>query len=99
VTRDEQIKGAGDIGHHDGKTSSCAVNPRDVARHQPLLVRAESVPRRINQGRKLSPGENTATLNYSSQSRTLRVKQLLGLDCFMANLDLAVPSAAIALDP
>ena len=29
------------------------------------------------------------------QSRTLRVKQLLGLDCSMANLDLAAPSAAI----
>jgi hypothetical protein len=29
------------------------------------------------------------------QSRTLRVKQLLGLNCSMANLDLAAPSAAI----
>ena len=29
------------------------------------------------------------------QSRTLRVKQLLGLNCSMANLDLAAPSTAI----
>jgi hypothetical protein len=29
------------------------------------------------------------------QSRTLRVKQLLGLACSMANLDLAAPSTAI----
>jgi hypothetical protein len=29
------------------------------------------------------------------QSRTLRIKQLLGLACSMANLDLAAPSAAI----
>jgi len=29
------------------------------------------------------------------QSRTLRVKQLLGLNCSMANLDLAAPSSAI----
>ena len=30
-----------------------------------LLEGAESVPRRINQGRELSLRENTATLNYS----------------------------------
>src|SRR5262249_47263039 len=41
------------------------VNPRDPVRHRPLLGRAESVPRRINQGRELSPREHTATLNYS----------------------------------
>jgi len=29
------------------------------------------------------------------QSRTLRIKQLLGLDRSMANLDLAAPNAAI----
>lgn len=33
------------------------------------------------------------------QSRTLRVKQLLGLDCSMANLDLAAPSPASPFCP
>jgi hypothetical protein len=54
-----------DVSHRDGQHLLVHVNPRDVVRHWPLLVGAESVPRRINQGRELSPGENTATLNYS----------------------------------
>jgi hypothetical protein len=33
------------------------------------------------------------------QSRTLRIKQLLGLDCSMANLDLAAPSTDILPNP
>jgi hypothetical protein len=33
------------------------------------------------------------------QSRTLRIKQLLGLDCSMANLDLAAPSPDILPNP
>src|SRR5213593_4716005 len=33
------------------------------------------------------------------QSRTLRIKQLLGLDCSMANLDLAAPSTDILPSP
>jgi hypothetical protein len=33
------------------------------------------------------------------QSRTLRIKQLLGLDCSMANLDLAAPSIDILPNP
>jgi hypothetical protein len=84
-----------DISHRDAQHLLVHVNPRDVARHRPLLVGAESVPRRINRGRELSSGENPATLNYSVNSRTLRVEQLLGLNCSMANLDLAAPSAAI----
>jgi hypothetical protein len=50
------------------------------------------VPRRINQGRGLSslPVELDDAQLFG-QSRTLRIKQLLGLDCSMANLDLAAP--------
>jgi hypothetical protein len=33
------------------------------------------------------------------QSRTLRIKRLLGLDCSMANLDLAAPSTDILPNP
>jgi hypothetical protein len=33
------------------------------------------------------------------QSRTLRIKQLLGLACSMANLDLTAPSTDILLNP
>jgi hypothetical protein len=33
------------------------------------------------------------------QSRTLRIKQLLGLDCSMANLDLAAPSTTFCPIP
>jgi hypothetical protein len=58
-------------------------------------VGAESVPRRINQGRELSPGKKHGDAQLFGQSRTLRIKQLLGLTCAMANLDLAAPSAAI----
>ena len=44
-----------DVGHHDGQHLLVHVNPRDPVRHRPLLVGAESVPRRISQGRELSP--------------------------------------------
>src|SRR6185436_16988294 len=54
-----------DVSHRDGQHLLVHVNPGDVVRHRPLLVGAESVPRRINQGREVSPRENTATLNYS----------------------------------
>src|SRR4029450_13126056 len=54
-----------DVSHHDGQHLLVHVNPGDVVRHRPLLVAAARVPRRINQGRELSPVENTATLNYS----------------------------------
>jgi hypothetical protein len=54
-----------DVSHRNGQHLLVHVNPRDVIRHRPLLVGAKSVPRRINQGRELSPRENTATLNYS----------------------------------
>jgi hypothetical protein len=53
------------------------------------------VPRRINQGRELSPTREHGDAQLFGQSRTLRVKQLLGLNCSMANLDLAAPNAAI----
>ena len=51
------------------------------------------MPGHITQGRELSPRRSDAQL--LGQSRTRRVKQLLGLTCSMANLDLAAPSAVI----
>jgi hypothetical protein len=84
-----------DVGHRDGQHLLVHVDSRDLVRHRPLLVGAESVPRRINQGRELSPRATRGDAQLFGQSRTLRVKQLLGLDCSMANLDLAAPSAAI----
>ena len=55
---------------------------------------AESVPRRIIQGRELSPilRRGLEDAHLFVQSRTLRTKQLLGFDCAMANRDLAAPS-------
>ena len=44
-----------DVGHHDGQHLLVHVNPRDLVRHRPLLVGAESVPPHITQGRELSP--------------------------------------------
>ena len=53
------------------------VNSCDPVRHGALL---ESVPRRINQGRKLSRGRGgPRDAQLFGQSRTLRIKQLLGL--------------------
>ena len=54
-----------DVGHRDGQHLLVDVYSRNPVRHRPLLVGAESVPRRISQGRELSPRENTTTLNYS----------------------------------
>ena len=48
-----------DVGHRDGQHLLVDVNSRDPVRHRPLLVGAESVPRRINQGRELSPVART----------------------------------------
>jgi hypothetical protein len=70
------------------------VNRRDVVRHRPLLVGAESVPRRIDQGRELLRAEH-GNAQLFGQSRTLRVKQLLGLESSMANPDLTAPNAGI----
>ena len=68
-----------DVGHHDGQHLVVTSSPI-LVRHRSLLVGAESVPPRITQGRKLSPALDSATTpNYSVRSRTLRVKQLLGL--------------------
>jgi hypothetical protein len=50
------------------------------------------VPRRITQGRELSRLLSTNDAQSFGQSRTLRVKQLLGLDRSMANPDLAAPA-------
>jgi len=70
-----------DVGHRDRQHLLVDVNSRDPVRHRPLLGRAESVPRRINQGRGLSslPVELDDAQLFG-QSRTLRIKQLLGLD-------------------
>jgi hypothetical protein len=43
----------------------CCSSASHTGRQYCAVVGAESVPRRINQGRELSPRENTATLNYS----------------------------------
>ena len=43
-----------DVGHRDRQHLLVDVNSRDPVRHRPLLGRAESVPRRISQGRGLS---------------------------------------------
>lgn len=43
-----------DIGHHDREHLLVDVNSCDSVRHRSLLGRAESVPRRISQGRGLS---------------------------------------------
>ena len=70
-----------DVGHHDRQHLLVDVNSRDPVRHRSLLGRAESVPRRISQGRGLSSARwapNDAQL--FGQSRTLRIKQLLGLN-------------------
>jgi hypothetical protein len=45
-----------DVGHHDRQHLLVDVNTRDPVRHRSLLGRAESVPRRISQGRGLSSG-------------------------------------------
>jgi hypothetical protein len=54
------------------------------------------MPSHITQGRELSPplGKRDDAQLFG-QSRTLRIKQLLGLDCSMANLDLAAFSTDI----
>ena len=52
------------------------------------------MPRRINQGRELSPRTH-GDAQLFGQSRTLRIKQLLGLACSMDNLDLAAPSVIL----
>ena len=59
------------------------------------------MPSRITQGRELSPalGQDPDDAQLFGQSRTLRIKQLLGLACSMANLDLAAPSTAILSNP
>ena len=56
-----------DVGHHDRQHLLVHVDSRDPVRHRPLLAGAESVPRRISQGRGLSSAlsETTTTLNYS----------------------------------
>src|SRR5262249_45607517 len=56
-----------DVGYYDRQHLFVDVNSRDPVRHRSLLGRAESVPRRINQGRELAPvsPQNPATLNYS----------------------------------
>jgi hypothetical protein len=43
-----------DVGHRDRQHLLVDVNSRDPVRHRPLLGRAASVPRRVNQGRGLS---------------------------------------------
>ena len=74
-----------------------------VVHFRTLLVAGatESVPRRITQGRELSwfSQRERHDAQLFGQSRTLGIKQLLGLDGSMANLDLAAPSAAFCPTP
>jgi hypothetical protein len=62
---------------------------------------AESVPRLHHSGSRaiVGPHLKTNDAQLFVQSRTLRIKQLLGLDCSMANLDVAAPRAAILPNP
>jgi hypothetical protein len=53
------------------------------------------VPPRITQGREYRRSWQGLDDAQFIRSITFRVKQLLGLDCSMANLDLAAPSTAI----
>jgi len=54
------------VGHHDCQHLLMYVDSRDPVRHRSLLGGAESVPRRINQGRGLSRVASvSATPNYS----------------------------------
>jgi hypothetical protein len=71
-----------DVRHDDGQHLLVDVNSRDLVRHRPLLGGAESVPCRISQGRELSPAltKRSNDAQLFDQSRTLRIKQLLGLD-------------------
>jgi hypothetical protein len=71
-----------DVGHHHSQHLLVYVNSRNPVWHRPLLLGAESVPCRITQGRGLSPVpiEALNDAQLFAQSRTLRVKQLLGLD-------------------
>ena len=86
-----------DVGHHDGQHLLVHVNSRDSVRHRPLLAGAESVPRRISQGRGLSPAltRGATTPNYSvnharSGSNSCSASMAPWLD-----LDLAAPARAI----
>jgi hypothetical protein len=49
-----------DVGHHNGQHLLVDVDSRDPVRHAALLEGAESVPRRISQGRELSMRSPTA---------------------------------------
>jgi len=85
-----------DVGHHDRQHLLVDINSRDPVRHRSLLARAESVPGRISQGRGLSPGPlglNDAQL--FGQSRTLRIKQLLGFNSSTGSIRSRRPRGAI----
>ena len=57
---------------------------------------AESVARRISQGRRLSSVARTQQRQLFGESRTLWITHWLGLDCSMVNLDLAAPGTALS---
>ena len=84
-----------DVSHRDGQHLLVYVDSCDPVRHRPLLVGAESVPRTHQSGSRAIAARERGDAQLFGQSRTLRVKQLLGFDCSMANLDLAAPSTAI----
>jgi hypothetical protein len=69
-----------DVGHDDREHLLVDIDSCDSVRHRLLLLGAESMPRRIIQGRELSPslGRGLEDAHLFVQSRTLRTKQLLG---------------------
>ena len=83
-----------DVGHHDRQHLLVDVNSCDPVRHRPLLLGAESVPRRISQGRELSPGlaRTRTTLNYSVNHARSGPNSCSASIAPLANLDLAAPS-------
>ena len=86
-----------DIGDHD-REHFCGPRLLRSARHRPLLEGAESVPRRISQGRELSPSfiEDSNDAELFTQSRTLRTTQLLGLNSSTGWFDSAAPDRIVA---
>ena len=87
-----------DVGHDDRQHLLVDVNSRDPVRHRSLLRGAESVPRRISQGRELSSELTGAPHDAQlfTQSRTLRTTQLLGLNSSTGWFDLAAPDRIVA---
>jgi hypothetical protein len=85
-----------DVGDHDGQHLLVDVNSRDSVRHGPLLERAESVPRRISQGRGLSSGRpGPSTPNDSVNHARSGSNSCSGSNAPLAHFDLAALGAIL----